>query len=162
VEGAIERVALNHALNAGSLDPPSKRQYVPGLRSHHQVLFIDQPAPHQPTQHALALLQLRLLRLGRVIEQVTGQPYASYVQANILAPCGISAMQIAANKESQRAPNEVVCYGQYSEDPYKINITRMDSEGGWIASSAQLVQFLNHVAGAPGIPALLNPQPSRP
>ena len=95
--------------------------------------------------------------LGRVIEQVTGQSYGSYVQANILAPCGISTMQIAANKESQRAPNEVVYYGQYSEDPYKINITRMDSHGGWIASSTQLVQFLNHVAGAPGIPALLKP-----
>jgi CubicO group peptidase (beta-lactamase class C family) len=95
--------------------------------------------------------------LGRVIEQVTGQPYAGYVQANILAPCGISTMQIAANKESQRAPNEVVYYGQYSEEPYKINITRMDSDGGWIASSTELVQFLNHVAGAPGIPALLKP-----
>jgi len=93
--------------------------------------------------------------LGRVIEQVTGQPYASYVQANILAPCGISTMQIAANKESQRAPNEVVYFGQYSEEPYKINITRMDSNSGWIASSTELVQFLNHVAGAPGIPALL-------
>jgi len=33
----------------------------------------------------------------------------------------------------------------------------MDSHGGWIASSTQLVQFLNHVAGAPGIPALLKP-----
>jgi CubicO group peptidase (beta-lactamase class C family) len=95
--------------------------------------------------------------LGRVIEQVTGQPYAAYVQANILAPCGISTMQIAANKESQRAANEVVYYGQYSEEPYKINITRMDSDAGWIASSTQLVQFLNHVAGAPGIPALLKP-----
>jgi CubicO group peptidase (beta-lactamase class C family) len=95
--------------------------------------------------------------LGRVIEQVTGQPYASYVQANILAPCGISTMQIAANKESQRASNEVVYYGQYSEDPYKMNVTRMDSHGGWIASSTELVQFLNHVAGAPGIPALLKP-----
>jgi len=95
--------------------------------------------------------------LGRVIEQVTGQPYSSYVQANILAPCGISTMQIAANKESQRAPNEVVYYGQYSEEPYKLNVTRMDSHGGWIASSTQLVQFLNHVAGAPGIPALLKP-----
>ena len=95
--------------------------------------------------------------LGRVIEQVTGQPYASYVQANILAPCGISTMQIAANKESQRAPNEVVYFGQYSEEPYKLNITRMDSNAGWIASSTELVQFLNHVAGAPGIPALLKP-----
>ena len=95
--------------------------------------------------------------LGRIIEQVTGQPYESYVQANILVPCGITTMQIAKNKESQRAPNEVVYFGQYSEDPYKINITRMDSHGGWIASSTQLVQFLNHVAGAPNIPALLKP-----
>ena len=96
--------------------------------------------------------------LGRVIEQVTAQPYDAYVKANILAPCGISTMQIAANKESQRAPNEVVYIGQYSEDPYKLNVTRMDSHGGWIASSTQLVQFLNHVAGAPGIPALLKPE----
>ena len=66
-------------------------------------------------------------------------------------------MQIAANKESQRAPNEVVYYGQYSEEPYKLNVTRMDSNAGWIASSTELVQFLNHVAGAPGIPALLKP-----
>jgi CubicO group peptidase (beta-lactamase class C family) len=95
--------------------------------------------------------------LGRVIEQVTGQPYQTYVQASILAPCGISTMQIAKNKESQRAPNEVVYVGQYSEDPYKLNITRMDSDAGWIASSTQLVQFLDHVAGAPNIPALLKP-----
>ncbi len=95
--------------------------------------------------------------LGRVIEQVTGQTYEAYVQTNILAPCGITTMQIARNKESQRAPNEVVYVGQYSEDPYKLNVTRMDSHGGWIASSTEMVQFLNHVAGAPGIPALLKP-----
>src|ERR1700691_1260481 len=41
VEGAVERIALNHALNAGSLNPPPKRQHVPGLRSNHEVLFID-------------------------------------------------------------------------------------------------------------------------
>ena len=96
--------------------------------------------------------------LGRIIEQVTGQPYAAYVQANILAPCGITGMQIARNSERDRASNEVVYIGQYSEDPYKINLTRMDSTAGWIASSTQLVQFLNHVAGAPNIPALLKPE----
>jgi CubicO group peptidase (beta-lactamase class C family) len=95
--------------------------------------------------------------LGRVIEQVTGQPYQNYVQANILAPCGITTMQIAKNSEHQRAATEVVYVGQYSEDPYKINIERMDSTAGWIASSTELAQFLNHVAGAPGIPALLKP-----
>jgi CubicO group peptidase (beta-lactamase class C family) len=95
--------------------------------------------------------------LGRVIEQVTGEAYETYVRTNILGPCGISTMQIARNKEDDRANNEVVYYGQYSEDPYKLNITRMDSHGGWIASGTELVQFLNHVAGAPGIPALLKP-----
>jgi CubicO group peptidase (beta-lactamase class C family) len=99
--------------------------------------------------------------LGRVIEQVTGQPYASYVQANILAPCGITGMQIARNSEHDRASNEVVYIGQYSEDPYKTNISRMDSTDGWIASSTQLIQFVNHVAGAPGIPALLKPETIR-
>jgi CubicO group peptidase (beta-lactamase class C family) len=96
--------------------------------------------------------------LGRVIEQVTGQPYATYVESNILAPCGISGMQIAKNSERDRASNEAIYYGQYSEEPYKINVSRMDSTDGWIASSTQLVQFLNHVGGAPGIPSLLKPQ----
>jgi len=99
--------------------------------------------------------------LGRVIEQVTGQPYATFVQANILAACGITTMQIARNSERDRAANEVVYIGQYSEEPYKINITRMDSTDGWIASSTQLVQFLDHVAGAGNIPALLKPQTIR-
>jgi CubicO group peptidase (beta-lactamase class C family) len=99
--------------------------------------------------------------LGRIIEQVTGQPYETYVQSNILAPCGISGMQIARNSERDRASNEVVYIGQYSEEPYKININRMDSTAGWIASSTQLIQFLNHVAGAPGIPALLKPETIR-
>lgn len=99
--------------------------------------------------------------LGRVIEQVTGRPYETYVQTNILAPCGITSMQIAQNSERHRAPDEAIYIGQYSEDPYKININRMDSCAGWIASSTQLVQFLNHVAGAPGIPALLKPETIR-
>lgn len=99
--------------------------------------------------------------LGRVIEQVTGQPYEAWVQSNILAPCGITGMQIARNSERQRAPNEAEYIGQYSEDPYKINVNRMDSCGGWIASSTQLIQFLDHVGGAPGIPALLKPETIR-
>ena len=116
----------------------------------------NQPLANPPGTH-WAFSNFGYCVLGRVIEAITGQPYASYVQANILAPCGISTMQIAANKESHKAANEVVYYGQFSEDPYKINITRMDSDAGWIASSTELVQFLNHVAGAPGVPALLKP-----
>jgi CubicO group peptidase (beta-lactamase class C family) len=96
--------------------------------------------------------------LGRVIEQITDEPYESYVRTNILGPCGISTMKIARNRIVDRANNEVVYYGHSSEDPYNLNITRMDSDDGWIASSTELVQFLNHIAGAPGIPALLKPE----
>lgn len=99
--------------------------------------------------------------LGRVIEQVTGQSYETYVQATILSPCGITGMQIANNSERHRLSDEVVYIGQYSEDPYKININRMDSSDGWIGSSTQLIQFLNHVAGAPNIPAILKPDTIR-
>ncbi len=104
--------------------------------------------------------------LGRVIEQVTGQPYESYVQANILAPCAITDMRIAGNTLRQRAPNEVVYYGQYNENPYNMNVTRMDSHGGWIASPSSLVQFLDHVpnpnsTGLGNMPSLLKPETIR-
>jgi hypothetical protein len=34
----------------------------------------------------------------------------------------------------------------------------MDSDSGWLATPTDLVIFLNHVAGAPNIPALLKPE----
>ena len=115
------------------------------------------PLTYPPGQH-WAYSNFGYCVLGRVIEQVTGQPYSEYVQANILAPCGIMDMQIAKNKEGQRYPTESVYYGQYSEDPYKINVTRMDSHGGWVASPSDLVMFLNHLGGFPNNPPLLQPQ----
>jgi CubicO group peptidase (beta-lactamase class C family) len=115
------------------------------------------PLTYPPGQH-WAYSNFGYCLLGRVIEQVTGQPYAAYVQSAILGPCGLTDMQIARNKEGERYPNEVVYYGQYSEDPYKMNVTRMDSHGGWIASSNDLVVFLDHVTGFPGIPSLLKPE----
>jgi len=118
------------------------------------------PLTYPPGQH-WAYSNFGYCVLGRVIEQVSGQPYENYVQTNILAPCGITDMQIGRNKESQRFPNEVVYYGQYSEDPYKMNVTRMDSHGGWIATPSDLVQFLNHLGGLPNSPALLKPETVR-
>jgi CubicO group peptidase (beta-lactamase class C family) len=114
------------------------------------------PLTYPPGQH-WAYSNFGYCLLGRVIEQVTGQAYADYVQSNILAPCGISNMRIAGNSLRQRAPNEVVYVGQYNEDPYKMNVARMDSHGGWIATPSALVQFLDHVAGSGNIPSMLKP-----
>ena len=38
------------------------------------------------------------------------------MKANILAPCGITTMQIAQNSERHRTPDEAIYIGQYSED----------------------------------------------
>ncbi len=158
----ITDVTIDHLLThtAGGWPSDSTDPMMHNLSWDHTKLITEtianMPLLNPPGTH-WAYSNFGYCVLGRVIEQVTGQPYGSYVQANILAPCGITTMQIAANKESQRAANEVVYYGQFSEDPYKLNVTRMDSNAGWIASSTELVQFLNHVAGAPGIPALLKP-----
>jgi CubicO group peptidase (beta-lactamase class C family) len=96
--------------------------------------------------------------LGRVIEKITGQAYADYVQQAVLAPCEITDMQIAGNTLKQRAPNEVVYLGQFGENPYKMNVTRMDSHGGWIATPSDLARFVSHLGGTPTIPSILKPE----
>jgi CubicO group peptidase (beta-lactamase class C family) len=76
--------------------------------------------------------------LGRVIEKLSGHSYAETVQERVLSKCGISGMRIAGNTLAQRAKGEVVYYGQ---NPYAMNVSRMDSHGGWLATPSEMVQF---------------------
>jgi hypothetical protein len=59
--------------------------------------------------------------------------YEDYVQQALLTPCGITDMAIAGNTLNQPQPNEAMHVGQFGENPYNMNVTRMDSHGGWIA-----------------------------
>jgi CubicO group peptidase (beta-lactamase class C family) len=97
--------------------------------------------------------------LGRVIEKVTGQPYAEYVKQTVLARCGIEDMKLAGNTLAERAPGEVIYYGQNGSgtNPYGMNVTRMDSHGGWLATPTDLVNFALHVDGFKTTPSILNP-----
>ena len=83
--------------------------------------------------------------LGRVIEKITGETYEEYVKTKILAPCGITNMKIGLNTFEQRFENEVA-YDQPNEPgwPYRMDVYRMDSHGGWIASAADLARFIAH------------------
>lgn len=80
--------------------------------------------------------------LGRIIEKKTNTNYESWVKSNILAPCGISNMEIGGNTLAARKTNEVKYYGQNNEDPYCCNVNRMDAHGGWIATPIDLCRFL--------------------
>ena len=83
--------------------------------------------------------------LGRVIEKLSGMNYDSYVKNQVFAPAGISNMEIGGDTEADRKANEVKYYGQGGEDPYNMKVARMDSHGGWIANSVDLVRFLVRV-----------------
>jgi N-acyl-D-amino-acid deacylase len=111
--------------------------------------------------------------LGRVIERVSGQPYAAYVRDHVLTPAGITTMRLGRTRLSDRAPGEVRYYappGQpltwsvfwgegYASFAYggSTYLEALDAHGGWIASAADLVRFATAVDGQRG-PALLRPE----
>jgi len=94
--------------------------------------------------------------LGRVIERVTGASYASAVKTLVLDPAGITDMAIARNTLADRQADEVMYFGQSGQNPYGMNVSRMDSHGGWIASAASLARLLVRVDGFAGKPDILS------
>jgi CubicO group peptidase (beta-lactamase class C family) len=97
--------------------------------------------------------------LGRVLEQRIGfgLPYAAVVAGAVLYPSGITSLEIAGNTLAERRPWEVEYVSQTSDNPYDINVARMDAHGGWIATAVDLVRFAVHVDGIGGKPPLLTP-----
>jgi CubicO group peptidase (beta-lactamase class C family) len=127
----------------------------PGMDQAELISWaLDNEPLKNPPGKAFAYSNFGYCLLGRVIEKITGQSYSDYVRSAILLPCGIVDMRIAGNTLKDRVPGEVTYYGQSSvdgqnhyDDPYGINVTRMDSHGGWIATPADLVHFATHVDG---------------
>jgi uncharacterized protein (TIGR03437 family) len=111
------------------------------------------------------------LVLGRVIEKVSGQPYAEFVRLQVLAPLGIERMRQGRTQLSLRAPGEVRYYdypgaplfdslmpgvnGRVAE-PYSgiVALESVDAAGGWIASAIDLTRIFTMLDGW-GAPALL-------
>lgn len=93
--------------------------------------------------------------LGRIVERVTGEPYERFVRREVLAPCGIREMAIAGNTLADRQPWEVRYYGQGGENPYGMQVSRMDAHGGWLASAIDLVRFGVRVDGFATRPDIL-------
>jgi CubicO group peptidase (beta-lactamase class C family) len=107
----------------------------------------DQPLKHAPGDN-YAYSNFGYCLLGRVIEKVGGKPYADFMRESVLTPCGIERMKIAGNTLADRLPGEVVYHGRNGEDPYRMNVRRMDAHGGWLASPADLVKFLIRADGS--------------
>jgi CubicO group peptidase (beta-lactamase class C family) len=117
---------------------------------HHEVItwtLRNRPLDQPPGQR-YAYSNFGYCVLGRVIEKITVQAYATFVRNAVLGRGGINDMTIAGNTLTERRAEEVRYYGQgQGDNPYSMNVSRMDSHGGWIARPAALVQFLMHVDG---------------
>lgn len=93
--------------------------------------------------------------LGRVIEKVAGKTYQEYIQEDILQPAKVVGMRIAGDTEAEKAPKEVKYY-QQEHSPYAYNMTRMDSHGGWLSSTGDLMRFMALIDRNPAIPDLIS------
>jgi len=97
------------------------------------------------------------LLLGRIIEQVTGQTYATHMQDHILGPLGITRIVLGASEFQYRHANEVPYFTTYpglyanvrhAGAPVNVmaqygnfNIENMDSHGRYLASAVDLARF---------------------
>jgi len=95
--------------------------------------------------------------LGRIIEKLSGKTYEQYLKDEVLTPCGITKMTTGGNTLADRKTDEVIYTGQSGYSPYTMNVTRMDSHGGWIASATDLARFMVRVDGFPGKADILKP-----
>lgn len=123
-----------------------------------QKELIARTLSHQPLTHApgthYAYSNFGYCLLGRVIEKITGQPYEAYVRQSILARCDVQVMRLGGSSLPVRVQGEVLYY-QHGGDPYMMNLARMDSHGGWIATATDLVRFAMHVDGFTTTPNIL-------
>ncbi|MGA8950328.1 MAG: serine hydrolase domain-containing protein [Xanthobacteraceae bacterium] len=160
----IEDITIEHLLThtAGGWPNNDGRDpmfHNPQMSQHELIAFTLRTRPlDRPPGENYDYSNFGYCVLGRVIEKITGRPYADYMQAAVLERCGITGMTIAGNTLAQRHPHEVKYYGQARDNPYDMNVTRMDSHGGWIARPADLVQFFMHVDGFAAPPNILQPQ----
>jgi len=117
--------------------------------------MLGQPLDFDPgSRHSYSNFTYCLL--GRVIERVSGMPYESYVQREVLAPLGIRRMRLGKTPAALRAAGEVVYYADRDHTgapasgtnrdgvplPYGAwSLEAMDAHGGWLASAPDLVRF---------------------
>lgn len=95
--------------------------------------------------------------LGRVIEQVTGLPYAEAMRRDVFLPAGASSFALAGRTASERLTDEAgyAVVGGRADVPYRVPIERFDAAGGWVATPTDLLRVAVRADGFPTVPDVL-------
>jgi len=161
----VEQIRIKHLLThtAGGWQNDGTDPMFRNPAMNHQQLITwaiaNVPLRYPPGEH-YAYSNFGFCILGRVIEKLTGAPYQQHVRDAILKRCGVTDMRIGGNTLAERAPREVVYYGG-GQNPYDMNVRRMDSHGGWLATSRDLAMFASHVDGQSTSRNILQPESIR-
>ncbi|MFB2120857.1 serine hydrolase domain-containing protein [Parapedobacter sp. 2B3] len=95
---------------------------------------------------------------GRVIEQVSGKSYGSYVRDMVTAHADAIRTELAGKTLAERKKKEVKYYGQGNDAAYVYNIAfpRRDADGGWISTASDVLRFITSIDGMAGRTEILN------
>jgi CubicO group peptidase (beta-lactamase class C family) len=109
--------------------------------------------------------------LGRIIERVSGRSYGDFVRTQVLAPMGITHMQLGHTRLADRAPGEVRYYEKAGLVPSVFPneglvpwpygffyLEAWDASSGWIASAPDMMRFVTAMDGLSSRPDFLSPQ----
>jgi len=109
--------------------------------------------------------------LGKIIEDITNQPYEDYIKENILYPLGIYDMHLARSFYHQKHVNEVSYYETGNQRKVPAfndrknyvpkayggnNMELIAPTGGWLASPSELMKLLLSIDGFNSKPDILS------
>jgi CubicO group peptidase (beta-lactamase class C family) len=154
---AVKAIRVRHLLQhtSGFTNDGGDPMFFDGSMSQAALIgwMLDNRPLKAPPGDAYEYSNFGFCVLGRVIEQVTGKPYETYVKS-VLAQCGITSMRIGGSSLGDRRPGEVVYAGSGA---YNLLPARMDAHGGWIASPIDLVRFMARTDGFAAKTDILKP-----
>jgi len=129
------------------------------------ALSLDDIPLRWPPDSTFAYSDFGYFVLGRVIEKLSGRPYADYVKESVLRPLGIYDMQIEGNSAENRRKNEAIGYKDHvyptifsdeEDDDLYTSMSRADACFGWIATTTDLLKIIVRVDGSGGKGGLLD------
>ncbi|MDX2263074.1 MAG: serine hydrolase [Gemmatimonadales bacterium] len=151
---SVDDSVFAYLYSAATVDPVQLSRVGRGV-----PLLNDPGTVHAYTNYAYLLL-------GRIIEQVTGQNYQAWMQANVLAPVGIGGMKLGVTPLAQRDPLEVTPYDRRAAITgfYGVGLwpnvgaaqEYAEASGQWIGSSMDLARVLAALDGNATRPDLLS------
>ncbi len=116
--------------------------------------------------------------LGRVIERVSGMSYENFVRTRVLQPAGATRTRLGKTRFADALAEEVKYYlpgepglgmiapkvpsvfandGNVPVNYGGFYIEAMDSHGGWVSSTIDLLRFITSVDGRANRPDILSP-----